>query len=141
MILAAELIFVKIEPNLSDLIEKKEKLFLSNQNRRDGAIGRLEEMGFVADEAFAPGSFGTWSHIVAAGSLLFFYNQMTGGGAVATTKPQHPKIVEVKDPSIEPNIPPHFRPGKVIPTNQNTQPSTSPYFVTVSTYAPGSLGS
>lgn len=131
---------VKIEPDLSDLIEKKEKLFLYSQNRRDGAIGRLEEMDFVAEETFDPGSFGTWSHIVAVGSLLFFYNQMTGGGAVATTKPQHPKIVEVKGSSIEPEIPPHLGPGKVIPADQNTQPSTSQYFVTVSTYDTGSLG-
>lgn len=131
---------VKIEPDLSDLLERKEKLFLYNQNRRDAAIGRLGEKGFVADETFGPGSLGTWSHIAAVGSLLFFYNQMTGAGAVAATEPQHPKIVEVKDPPFELSIPPHLVPGKVIPANQAPQPSTSEYFVTVSTYAPGSLG-
>lgn len=131
---------VKVEPDLSDVFERKEKLFLYNQNRRDGAIGRLGETGFVADETFAPGSFESWSHIVAVGSLLFFYNQMTGEGAVATTKPQRPEIGALPE-HLKPNIPQHLGyPGKSIPANQTQQPSTSEYFVTVSTYAAGSLG-
>lgn len=133
---------VKIE---SDVFEKDEKLFLYNQYKRDGAIGKLSRTGFAAEEKFDPGSFGTWSHIAAVGSLLFFYNQTTEEGAVAATHPQQFKIEEAKIKgaehpdlsTVKPSLP---KIGMGISGHQPVHSSTKQHFVTVSTYASGSLG-
>lgn len=136
---------VKIETDLFEPFEKDETLFLYNQYKRDGAIGKLKKTGFVAEQTFDPGSFGVWSHIAAVGSLLFFYNQTTEEGAVAATDPQQFKFEEVKIkgavnpdfPTIKPSL---SKPGLGIPGQKPVHSSTNQHFVTVSTYASGSLG-
>ncbi|MCB0156229.1 MAG: hypothetical protein KDF65_15640, partial [Anaerolineae bacterium] len=127
---------VKIE---SDIFEKNEKLFLYNQYKRNGAIGKLTKTGFAAESTFEPGSFGGWSHITAIGSLLFFYNQETREGAVATTAPQTFKVEKLDLPKvpITGQLSPNMWKATSSPHTES-QPA-NPYFATVTTYAPDSF--
>ena len=135
----------------SGLLDKDSKIFLYDMYTRRGAIGSLKENGITVTKEFPQNSFGSWTHVAAVGSLLFFYDKNSGAGAVAATEPikvkleNHPVLVEnpalqdaLKDFAGKGNA--QATPGPAPETPSWASSASGQDFVTVLTYGPGSFG-
>lgn len=135
----------------SGLLGKDSKIFLYDSYARKGAIGTLKESGITLTREFPQNSFGSWTHVAAAGSLLFFYDQNSGAGAVAATELQkikldkHPVLVE--NPALQEALKDFAGKGNAkTPAKGSSEPpaeapsASGQDFVTVLTYGPGSFG-
>jgi hypothetical protein len=131
----------------SGLIDKDSKIFLYDRNTRKGATGTLKESGITFTKEFTQDSFGSWTHVAAVGSLLFFYDRNSGAGAIAATEPNKLKLenhqVLIKNPTGLDALRDLAGKGnaQVTPETPIGAPSASGQeFVTVLTYGPGSFG-
>ena len=143
---------VEIKPAGLGVGKERKKIFFYNKDTRGGAIGILEETTLTTVRIFEEKSFGTWTHITAVGHWLFFYDQNSGAGAIASTEVEKVKLkipdgkLEQVTPILNPQIEElgkeikwaePFAVSKAIQAGHSTEDQA---FTTLTTYNQGSFG-
>jgi hypothetical protein len=64
-------------------------LLFYNASTRSGALGVLNDDGFVTVETHGPGAFGAWTHVVGLDDGFLFYNSQDGSAALAEIQGDH----------------------------------------------------